>query len=95
MTGEPFLLMGKSWKTSDASWDSDAGESSMTGISTRNLGCFSFLSLPTSLGLLRGFSKVDERQVLAWRMASSLEVGGVEEDREDWMYMGLWGGNGG
>lgn len=64
----------------------------MTGISTRNLGCFSFLSLPTSLGLLRGFSKVVERQVLAWSMASSFEVAGLEEeDREEWMDMGLWG----
>jgi len=65
LTGEPFLLMGKSWKTSDASWDSDAGESSMTGISTRNLGCFSFLSFPTSFGLLRGFSKVGWKRI--WR----------------------------
>ena len=57
----------------------------MTGISTRNFGCFCFLSLPVeSLGLLRGFSKVVEMQVLAWRMASSFEVGGVEEeDKED------------
>lgn len=54
----------------------------MTGISTRYLGCFSFLSLPASFGLFRGFSRVVERQVLAWRMASSLEVGGLEEDRE-------------
>lgn len=83
LTGEPFLLVGMSPKTSKASWESEAGESSMTGISTRNLGCFCFLSLPVSLGLLRGFSKVVERQVLAWRMASSLEVGGVEEDNED------------
>lgn len=73
--------MGKSRKTSRTSCDSDAGESSTTGISSRNLGCFSFLSLPTSLGLLRGFSKVDERQVLAWSMASSFEVGGVDEVR--------------
>lgn len=49
----------------------------MTGISIRNLGCFSFLSFPTSLGLLRGFSKVVKRQVFAWSMASSFEVGGV------------------
>lgn len=54
----------------------------MTGISTRYLVCFSFLSLPASFGLFRGFSRVVERQVLAWRMASSLEVGGLEEDRE-------------
>lgn len=67
----------------------------MTGISTRNLGCFSFFSLPTSLGLLRGFSKVDERQVLAWSMASSFEVGGVEEERENWMEMGLRAATGG
>lgn len=63
----------------------------MTGFSIWNLGCFSFLSLPTSLGLLRGFSKVVERQVFAWRMASSFEVGGMEEeDSEEWMDMGLW-----
>lgn len=33
--------------------------------------------------LLRGFSSVVLRQVLACEMASSFEVGGVEEDRED------------
>lgn len=54
----------------------------MTGISTRYLGCLSFLSLPESLGLLRGFSRVVKRQVLAWRTASSFEVGGVEDDIE-------------
>lgn len=66
--------------------DRETGESSMTGISTLNLGCFCFFSLPASLslGLFRGFSKVVERQVLAWRMASSFEAGGVEEeDRDD------------
>lgn len=67
----------------------------MTGISSRNLGCFSFLIFPTSFGLLRGFSKVVERQVLAWRMASSFEVGGVEEEREELTGMGFWGGIGG
>lgn len=56
------------------------------GISTLNLGCFSFLSLPISLGLLRGFSKAVKREVLAWFMASSFEVGGFgEEESEDWM----------
>ena len=65
LVGEPFLLIGKSPKKSRASWDSESGESSMTGISTRNLGCLSFLNLPISLGLLRGFSKVVERDVLA------------------------------
>lgn len=94
LTGEPFLLMGMSPKMSKASWESDSGESSITGISTWNLGCFCFLSFPASLGLLRGFSRVVERQVLAWRMASSFEVGGVEEDREEWMDRGgtfeLW-----
>lgn len=33
--------------------------------------------------LLRGFSSVVERQVLAWEMASCFEVGGVEEDKEE------------
>lgn len=37
------------------------------------------------MGLLRGFCKAAERQVLAWRMASSLVVGGVGEEREEWM----------
>ena len=55
----------------------------MSGISTWNLGCFSFLSLPASLGLLSGFSKQVERHVFAWRMASSLEEGGIEEEREE------------
>lgn len=54
----------------------------MTGISTRNLGCLSFLSLLVNLGLLRGFSRVVERQVLAWRIAASFEFGGIEEDKE-------------
>lgn len=80
-TADPFLLMGMSPNKSRASWERKSGESSMTGISTRNLGCFSFLSLPASLGLLSGFSKVVERQVLAWRTASSLEVGGEGEER--------------
>lgn len=66
-----------------ASAESESGESSMTGISTRNRGCLSFLSLPASFGLFRGFSKVAERQVLAWRMASSFEAGGFEEGREE------------
>ena len=65
LMGEPFLLMGMSPKKSRASWDSESGESSMTGISTLNLGCLSFLNLPISLGLFRGFSKVAERDVLA------------------------------
>lgn len=97
LTGKPFLLMGISPNTSRASWDSEVGESSTRGISTRNLGCFSFLSLPASLGLLIGFDRVVEREILAWRMASSLEVGGVEEEREDLMMDGgrtfaLWRG---
>lgn len=54
----------------------------MTGISIRNLGCFSFLSFPASLGLFKGFSNVEARETLAWRMASSLEVGGVAEETE-------------
>lgn len=37
------------------------------------------------MGLLRGFCKAAERQVLAWRMASSLVVGGIGEEREEWM----------
>lgn len=53
----------------------------MTGISTRNLGCFIFLIFPASFGLLRGFSKVDESEVLAWRMASSFVVGGLGDER--------------
>lgn len=60
----------------------------MTGISTRNLGCFCFLSFPASLGLLRGFCKVVERQVLAWRMASSFEAGGLEGERDEVMNRG-------
>lgn len=59
---------------------SDSGESSINGISTLNLGCFCFLILPVSLGLLSGFCKAVERLVLAWRMASSLEVGGEGEE---------------
>lgn len=35
-----------------------------------------------SLVLLRGFSSVLERHVLAWRMADSFEVGGLEEGKE-------------
>lgn len=65
LTGEPFLFMGRSPKTWRASWDRDSGESSATGISIRNLGCLSFLSLLVSLRLLRGFSKVVVRHVLA------------------------------
>lgn len=65
LTLDPFLLMGRSRNTWKASWDRDSGESSMTGISIRNLGCLSFLSLLVSLRLLRGFSNVVERQVLA------------------------------
>ena len=82
LTGEPFLLMGSSPNTSKASRERDSGESSMTGISTLNLGCFIRLSLLVSLVLLRGFSRVVERQVLAWRIADSFEVGGLEEDKE-------------
>lgn len=87
LTGGPFLLMGISPKTWRASLDSEDGESSTTGISTWNLGWLSFLSTFTARKvLLRGFSKAAERQVLAWRMASSLVVGGVVgEEREDWM----------
>lgn len=33
--------------------------------------------------LLMGFSSVVQRQVLTCEMASSFEVGGVEEDREE------------
>ncbi|KAK4751608.1 hypothetical protein SAY87_005090 [Trapa incisa] len=86
LTGGPFLLMDRSGKTLVASSESESIESSMIGISTRNLGCLSFLSLPDSFGLFRGFSRVAERQVLAWRMASSLEAGGLEEEeaREEW-----------
>lgn len=64
LIGEPFLLMDMFPKISSASWESESGESSMIGISTLNLGCFSFLILPISLGLLMGFSKVVERDVL-------------------------------
>lgn len=69
----------------------------MSGISTWNLDCFSFLSLPAaSLGLLRGFSREEERHVLAWRIASSLELGGKGgEERDAWTDMeenlGFWG----
>ena len=76
-------------KTLRASWDSASGESSTTGISTLNLGCFNFLILPISLGLLRGFSKAFERDDLACDMASSFEVGGFGEEAEDWMNVGL------
>lgn len=79
-TGAPLFWMGRSEKSWKPSWVSDSGESSTTGISTRSLGCFSFLSLPEILGLLRGFWRERERQVLAWRMASSFVVGGVLED---------------
>lgn len=67
LMGESFLLTGMSMspKISRARLESESGESSMTGISTWNLGCFSFLSLPNSLGLLSGFSKAAEREVLA------------------------------
>lgn len=65
LIGEPFLLRAMSPNISRASLETESGESSMTGISTRNLGCLSFLILPISLGLLRGFSKVVERDVLA------------------------------
>lgn len=85
LMGEPFLLMGMSPKISRASWESESGESSMTGISTLNLGCFSFLTLPISLGLLMGFSKVVERDVLACSIASSFEMGGFGEESEEWM----------
>lgn len=82
---DPFRLIPRSRKTSKASWIRDSGESSITGISTLNLGCFCFLILPVSLGLLRGFCNVVERLVLAWRTASSFEEGGVgeEEEREE------------
>lgn len=61
------------------------------GISILNLGCFSFLSLPINLGLLRGFSKALKRETFAWFMASSFEEGGFgEEESEDWM-MGVIG----
>lgn len=68
---------------SKANWERDWGESSKTGISRRNRGCFSLLSLLVSLVLLRGFSKLVERQVLAWRMAASFVVGGVEEEDKE------------
>ena len=82
---DPFLLIWRSLKTSKASWMRDSEESSITGISTLNLGCFCFLVLPMGLGLLRGFCKVVKRLVLAWRTASSFEDGGVGEgeDREE------------
>lgn len=78
---EPFLVMGKSAKTSKASWVSELGESSTTGISTRNLGWVSFLSflVGMGIGLLRGFLRVEERESFAWEMASSLLVGGREQ----------------
>lgn len=82
LTDDPFLLSRRSPKTSKASWVNDSRESSISGISTRNLGCFCFLILPVSLGLLRGFRKAVERLVLACRMASSLEFGGVGEEEE-------------
>lgn len=84
LTAEPFLLIGISSNMARASCEREEGESSMTGISTRNLGCFIFLSLPASLGLLRGFCKVVNRHVLAWRTASSLEVGGEGEETLQW-----------
>ena len=83
LTGEPFLLMGRSLKKWRASWDRDSGESSATGISIRNRGCLSFLSLLVSLRLLRGFSKVVVRHVLACWMAASFEFGGVREQSGD------------
>lgn len=47
-----------------------------------------------SLTLLRGFSKVVERQVLAWWIAASFVVGGVEEAKEHLMHkseiLDLW-----
>ena len=75
---EPFLVMGRLAKTSKASWVSELGESSMTGISTRYRGWLSFLSflVGMGIGLLRGFFRVEERENFAWEMASSLVVGG-------------------
>lgn len=78
---EPFLVTGRSAKTSKASWVSESGESSITGISTRYLGWLSFLSflVGRGIGLLRGFLRVVERESFAWEMASSLVVGGSEQ----------------
>ncbi|PON61484.1 hypothetical protein PanWU01x14_146040 [Parasponia andersonii] len=83
LTGDPFLLMGSSPNTSKANRERDSGESSMTGISTRNLGCLILLCLLVSLVLLTGFSRVVERHVLAWRIADSFEVGGLEEEDKE------------
>lgn len=83
---EPLLEMGMSLKIENASWEREEGESSSRmGISRRNRGCLSFLSFgEASLGLLRGLRRQEERQVLAWRMASSLEAGVEEgEGREE------------
>lgn len=77
--------MGKSKKTSQANFDSDSVDSWMTGISTRNLGCLFFLifCLEIEIGLLRDLCNAEDRQVLAWKIASSLELGGLNEDEED------------
>lgn len=85
-TEDPFLLMGMAPKTSKASWAIDSDESSITGISALNLGCFCLFIFPVNcLGLLIGFCKVVARLVLAWRMASCFEDGGLgeEEAREN------------
>lgn len=76
--------MFKSENTSKASWTTEFGESSMTGISTRYRGCFCFFNFLVEKGnvVLRDFCKEAVRQVLAWDMASSLEEGGEERDTE-------------
>jgi hypothetical protein len=86
---ESFFLMLKSENTSKASWTTELGESSMTGISTRYRGCFCFFNFLLGKGtvLLRYLCKVAARQVLAWEMASSLDEGG--EDREKELDSGL------
>lgn len=96
LTLEDLRLMGRSWKSWMARLERDSGESSATGISSRNRGCLGFLSLVVRRRLLRGLERVAERQVLACWMAASLEVGGVgEEDKEEQsgdrgVILGLW-----
>lgn len=80
-------MTGKFEKKLKASCVSESGDSSRTGISTRYLGCrcfFNFL-VGREIGLLRGFCKVVERQVLAWEMASSLVKGGEYVEDASWV----------
>lgn len=76
--------MFKSENTSKASRTTELGESSMTGISTRYRGCFCFLIFLVGKGTapLRYLCNVAARHALAWEMASSLEEGGEERERE-------------